>query len=205
LNGSRSFFTEAAEVVVLALGLYLVITFAIQTVHVIGLSMYPSLNDNDYLIANNLDYRLHPPQRGDVIIMRDPFDPSKDFIKRVIALPGEELLIKEGHVYINGHLLDEPYLRTDEPWNNNANWPAPGSVDAGQPVLRDGRQPERVQRLAGFRAGGAGSDRGAGLAAHLAPAQVGHHRPRQTDAGNLLLAAGRRLICSARRGARGFL
>ena len=129
---TRSFFAEAAEVVVLALGLYLVITFAIQTVHVIGLSMYPSLDDNDYLIANKLDYRLHPPQRGDVIIMRDPFDSSKDFIKRVIALPGEDLLIKDGRVYINGHLLNEPYLRTDEPWNNNANWPPPGSQDAGQ-------------------------------------------------------------------------
>jgi len=113
-------------VIVLALGLYLVITFAIQTVHVIGLSMYPSLNDNDYLVANKLDYRLHPPQRGDIIIMRDPFDSSKDFIKRVIAMPGEELLIKDGHVYINGHLLNEPYLRSDEPWNNNGNWPPPG-------------------------------------------------------------------------------
>ena len=132
MNGSKSFLAEAAEVIVLALGLYLVITFAIQTVHVIGLSMYPSLNDNDYLIANKLDYRLHPPQRGDIIIMRDPFDSSKDFIKRVIGLPGEELLIKDGHVYINGHLLDEPYVRSDEPWNNNANWPPPGSPDAGQ-------------------------------------------------------------------------
>jgi signal peptidase I len=110
-----------------------VITFAIQTVHVIGLSMYPSLDDNDYLIANKLDFRLHPPSRGDIIIMRDPYDSSKDFIKRVIALPDEEMLIKDGHVYINGHLLNEPYLRTDEPWNNNANWPAPGTPEAGQP------------------------------------------------------------------------
>jgi signal peptidase I len=132
VGASRSFVAEAAEVVVLALGLYLVITFAIQTVHVIGLSMYPSLDDNDYLIANKLDYRLHAPQRGDIIIMRDPFDSSKDFIKRVVALPGEELLIKDAHVYINGHLLTEPYLRTDEPWNNNANWPPPGAPDAGQ-------------------------------------------------------------------------
>jgi signal peptidase I len=133
VGASRSFFAEAAEVVVLALGLYLVITFAIQTVHVIGLSMYPSLDDNDYLIANKLDFRLHPPSRGDIIIMRDPYDSSKDFIKRVIALPDEEMLIKDGHVYINGHLLNEPYLRTDEPWNNNANWPAPGTPEAGQP------------------------------------------------------------------------
>jgi signal peptidase I len=156
---SRSFLAEAAEVVVLALGLYLVITFAIQTVHVIGLSMYSTLDDNDYLIANKLDYRLHPPQRGDVIIMRDPFDSSKDFIKRVIALPGEELLIKDAHVYINGHLLNEPYLRTDEPWNNNANWPAPGSQDAGLPrtlpanqyfVMGDNRNASSDSRVFGW-------------------------------------------------------
>src|SRR5437868_3640495 len=106
----KSLLGEVLEVVVLALGLYLVITVAVQTVHVIGLSMYPTLDNDDYLIATKLDYRFHQPQRGDIIIMRDPYDPSKDFIKRVIALPGERLLIKDGHVYINGRQLSEPYL-----------------------------------------------------------------------------------------------
>src|SRR5438477_8412525 len=105
----KSLIGEVLEVAVLALGLYLVITVAVQTVHVIGLSMYPTLDNDDYLIATKLDYHFHHPQRGDIIIMRDPYDPSKDFIKRVIALPGERLLIKDGHVYINGRQLSEPY------------------------------------------------------------------------------------------------
>jgi signal peptidase I len=135
LNKPKSLLAEVVEVVVLALGLYLVITFAIQTVHVLGLSMYPTLDNNDYLIATKIDYRLHPPQRGDIIIMRDPFDSSRDFIKRVIAVPGDRLEIRDGHVYINGQLLDEPYLRQDQAWTINNTWPLPGSPDAGRPYL----------------------------------------------------------------------
>src|SRR3982075_4430660 len=107
---ASSLFRELAEVVVLAVILYFGISFAVQAVHVEGLSMYATLDDNDYLIANKIDYRLHPPQRGDIIILRPPADNSKDFIKRVIALPGEKLLIRDSHVYITGHMLDEPYL-----------------------------------------------------------------------------------------------
>ena len=132
MDSTRGLLAEVFEVVVLALGLYLVITFAVQTVHVLGLSMYPTLGDQDYLIATKIDYRLHDPQRGDIIIMRDPFDNSKDFIKRVVGMPGDQILIKDGKVYINGRLLDEPYVRKDQPWTNNANWPAAGSFNAGQ-------------------------------------------------------------------------
>ena len=129
-DSTRGLIAEVIEVVVLALGLYLVITFAVQTVHVLGLSMYPTLDDQDYLIATKIDYRLHDPARGDIVIMRDPYDSSKDFIKRVIGLPGERILIRDGKVYINGQLLDEPYLRTDQPWTTNANWPPAGSPNA---------------------------------------------------------------------------
>ena len=119
--------------VVLALGLYLVITFAVQTVHVLGLSMYPTLGDQDYLVATKIDYRLHDPARGDIIIMRDPYDNSKDFIKRVIGLPGDTILIRDARIEINGRTLEEPYLRTDEPWTTNANWPVPGGFSSGPP------------------------------------------------------------------------
>jgi signal peptidase I len=121
LSVLREFF----EVIVLAVILYFGISFAVQAVHVEGLSMFATLDDNDYLIANKIDYRLHPPQRGDIIILRPPTDNSKDFIKRVIALPGERLLIRDGIVYINGHKLDEPYL--PEAWTTFNNWPANGS------------------------------------------------------------------------------
>jgi signal peptidase I len=126
--GAASLLREVAEVVVLAIILYFGISFAVQAVHVEGLSMYATLDDNDYLIANKIDYRLHPPQRGDIIILRPPTDNSKDFIKRVIALPGEKLLIRDGYVYINGHKLDEPYL--PEAWTTLNN-PAPWSVGDG--------------------------------------------------------------------------
>jgi signal peptidase I len=124
----RGLLTEVAEVLLLALGLYLVINFAIQTVHVIGSSMYPTVTDNDYLIATKIDYRLHPPQRGDIIIMRDPYDNTKDFIKRVIAVPGDHLVIRQGQVFINGHLLQEPYINS-EPWTENADWPLEQTAD----------------------------------------------------------------------------
>src|SRR4030081_1060197 len=118
---ASSLLREVFEVVVLAVILYLGISFAVQAVHVEGLSMYATLDDNDYLIANKIDYRLHAPQRGDIIILRPPADNSKDFIKRVIALPGEKLLIRDGVVYINGHKLDEPYL--PEAWTLFTDWP----------------------------------------------------------------------------------
>jgi len=127
LSGASSLLRELVEVVVLAVILYFGISFAVQTVHVEGLSMFSTLNDNDYLIADKIDYRLHSPQRGDIIILRPQTDNSKDFIKRVIALPGERLLIRDGIIYINGHRLDEPYL--PEAWTLFNNWPVNGSPD----------------------------------------------------------------------------
>ena len=121
-SGVSSFLREVAEVVVLAVILYIGISFAVQAVHVEGLSMFATLDDNDYLIANKIDYRLHAPQRGDIVILRPPTNNSTDFIKRIIALPGERLLIRDGTIYINGHKLDEPYLpeewTIDSTWNN---------------------------------------------------------------------------------------
>jgi signal peptidase I len=123
-SGVSSFLREVAEVVVLAVILYIGISFAVQAVHVEGLSMFATLDDNDYLIANKIDYRLHAPQRGDIVILRPPTNNSTDFIKRIIALPGERLLIRDGTIYINGHRLDEPYLpeewTIDSTWNNGA-------------------------------------------------------------------------------------
>jgi signal peptidase I len=123
-SAASSLVREIAEVVVLAVILYTGISFAVQAVHVEGLSMFATLYDNDYLIANKIDYRLHAPQRGDIIILRPPTNNSTDFIKRIIALPGEKLLIRSGTVYINGHKLDEPYL--PEAWIYSTDWPCAG-------------------------------------------------------------------------------
>ncbi len=120
-SAASSFLREVLEVLFLALILYFGISFAVQAVHVEGISMFATLDDQDYLIANKIDYRLHAPQRGDIIILRPPTNNSTDFIKRIIGLPGERILIRGGVVYINGHRLDEPYL--PEAWIVDANWP----------------------------------------------------------------------------------
>jgi signal peptidase I len=130
-SAASSLLREVAEVVVLAVILYFGISFAVQAVHVEGLSMFATLDDNDYLIANKIDYRLHAPQRGDIVILRPPTNNSTDFIKRIIALPGEKLLIRDGVVYINGHQLEEPYL--PEQWTQQTN-PQPWSIGDGAVV-----------------------------------------------------------------------
>jgi signal peptidase I len=150
-SAASSLLRELAEVVVLAAILYIGISFAIQAVHVEGLSMFATLDNNDYLIANKIDYRLHAPQRGDIIILRPPTDNSKDFIKRIIALPGERILISEGVVYINGHKLDEPYL--PEQWVALNNWGLPdGTVVPANAyfVMGDNRNRSQDSRLFGF-------------------------------------------------------
>jgi signal peptidase I len=126
--------TDLAEVILLALGLYLVINFVVQTVHVIGPSMYPTVQDQDYLIATKIDYHFHPPQRGDIVIMRDPLDSSRDFIKRVIAVPGDRVLVGNGHVYVNGHQLGERYL-DQESWTEYPTWPTPPLANAQGQLL----------------------------------------------------------------------
>ena len=149
-SGLSSLLREFAEVIVLAIILYFGISFAVQAVHVEGLSMFATLEDNDYLIANKIDYRLHPPQRGDIVILRPPTDNSKDFIKRVIALPGERLLIRDGFVYINGRKLDEPYL--PEAWTLFNNWGGPNGTVMGPDqyfVMGDNRNKSQDSRSFG--------------------------------------------------------
>jgi signal peptidase I len=120
----KSFFRDTLEIVFLALALYLVIQYAVQTVHVLGSSMYATLSNNDLLVASKISYKLHPPQRGDIVIFKPPDPDVRDFIKRVIAVPGDRLRIDHGTVYINGEVLHEPYL--PEKWTYNNTWPATG-------------------------------------------------------------------------------
>jgi signal peptidase I len=94
-----------------------------STIHVIGNAMVPTVADNDYLIAQ--PYRESSPRAGDIVVMRDPFDHSRDFLKRVIAGPGQTILIREGTVLADGSPLAEPYVNP-EPWTGPAEWPLDG-------------------------------------------------------------------------------
>ena len=87
-----------------------IIIFLYQPVKVEGTSMLPGLADQERIFVNKFVYRLEPIARGDVVVFRYPRDPSKSYIKRVIALPGDRVVIDDGRVYVNGARLAEPYV-----------------------------------------------------------------------------------------------
>lgn len=98
---------ELVETVVLTLVIFFLIRTVVQNFRVDGMSMEPNFQDGQFLLINKLSYRLGDPQRGDVIVFHYPRDPSRDFIKRVIGLPGETVEIVDGQVFIDGeHLPD---------------------------------------------------------------------------------------------------
>src|SRR3989337_2587689 len=98
---TTSFAWELFKVVLISIAVIIPIRyFLIQPFYVKGASMEPSFRDHQYLIIDELSYRLDPPQRGDVVVFRYPNDPRQYFIKRVIGLPGERIKIKDNTVYI---------------------------------------------------------------------------------------------------------
>lgn len=99
---------ELLETIVLTLVIFLLVRTVIQNFRVEGMSMEPNFHDGQFLLINKLAYRLGEPQRGDVIVFRYPLDPSRDFIKRVIGLPGETVEIRNGQVLINNQPIDDP-------------------------------------------------------------------------------------------------
>lgn len=135
-----AFLTELPVLIAIALLLALLIkTFLLQAFFIPSESMDPTLRAGDRVLVNKVVYHLHPPRRGDVIVFADPnpgtapernplsafwhwltegvglsVGPEKDFIKRVIALPGETIEIKRGEVFVDGARLDEPYLNSLE-------------------------------------------------------------------------------------------
>ena len=86
------------------------ITFLYQPVRVEGTSMLPRLEDRDRLFINKFVYHIAAIERGDVVVFRYPRDPEKSYIKRVIALPGDQIRIDHGTVWLNGKPLREDYV-----------------------------------------------------------------------------------------------
>jgi signal peptidase I len=87
-----------------------IIIFLYQPVRVEGTSMLPMLEDQDRLFINKMAYKIGEIHRGDVVVFLYPHDHTKSYIKRVIALPGDDLRIDRGRVYVNGHLVKETYV-----------------------------------------------------------------------------------------------
>src|SRR3989338_605923 len=99
---------EIFKVVTISLAIIIPVRyFLIQPFYVKGASMEPNFSDFEYLIINEISYRFNEPQRGEVIVFRYPHDPSQFFIKRVIGLPGEQVVIRDGQVYIKSSTSQE--------------------------------------------------------------------------------------------------
>ena len=95
-----------------AIAIFIVI-FVVQPVKVEGTSMQPQLVDQERIFVNRFIYKFTDVCRGDVVVFWYPRDRSKSFIKRVLGIPGDELEIRDGTVYINGSEISEPYLESD--------------------------------------------------------------------------------------------
>lgn len=145
--GRKSAWWELIETLLLALLIFLAVRSVILNYRVDGSSMEPSLHDREMLIVNRREYfhidlnslvnwipgvdlpgkhewyLFRPPQRGDIVVFTPPMGSSEPYIKRIIGLPGDEISIHDGSVYINGKRLDEPYLASSTSWRGMLDQP----------------------------------------------------------------------------------
>ena len=104
------FVREVIETVVLTVLLFFVISSAVQNYFVDGVSMEPNLHNTERILVDKWSYLFHPPQRGDIIVFAAPPDPSEDYVKRIIALPGDIITIRNTTVIVDGDTLSETYI-----------------------------------------------------------------------------------------------
>jgi signal peptidase I len=142
----KSWLLEVGETVLPAIVIAVLINlFLAQATRVYGSSMEPSLHTDQRLVVEKLSYRLHDPQRGDVVVLRMPERGPELLIKRVIALSGETIEVRDGEVFVDGVSLQEPYL--SRPTNGSY---GPQQVPVGQIfVMGDNRGASNDSRVFG--------------------------------------------------------
>lgn len=120
------FFLDFLETIVVSLAIFAVVyIFVFQPHQVDGRSMEPNFHNAEYILTDKISYRIHPPKRGDVVVFHSPQDERVDFIKRIIGVPGDTVMLQDGYVYLNDHKLEEAYIND------------PGQVTPGR-FMRDG-------------------------------------------------------------------
>jgi len=150
------FIWEITKVVCVSLAIILPVRYyLIQPFYVKGASMEPNFHDQEYLIIDEISYRFKAPERGQVIVFRYPRNPQEYFIKRIIALPGESVLIKDGKIKIyndlvpEGFVLNESYLPANLLTDSSSEVP----VEVGENeyfVLGDNRNASKDSRSFGL-------------------------------------------------------
>ncbi len=129
----REFLSDTLETALMAMVIFLLLQATIQNFRVEGPSMIPTLNHGEHLLVNKLvylrvpsaiaglvpgfsddpnksNYLFHEPQREEVLVFHFPQDPDRDFVKRIIGMPGDTVALERGQVFLNGQPLDEPYI-----------------------------------------------------------------------------------------------
>jgi signal peptidase I len=137
------FFLELLETVVLAVILYFGIDAIIARVRVENISMKPTLVPGEFLMVNKLAYKIGKPKYGDIVVFH--YDPTEDFIKRIIGLPGDTVEVKNGVVYVNQQAFTEPYIA--ETPNYTGTWIVPAESLF---VLGDNRNNSSDSHVWGF-------------------------------------------------------
>jgi signal peptidase I len=108
-----TFLIDTVQSLLLVFAIFLIVyVFLFQPFQVSGNSMYPNYSDGEYILTNKIALRLGQPKQGEVVVFKAPNDSERDYIKRVIGIPGDTVMIKDGNVYVNGQLLDQStYLK----------------------------------------------------------------------------------------------
>lgn len=116
-NTIGSLVIDLTEAIVIGLSLFLVVfLFLIQPHQVNGQSMVPNFQNGEYVLTDKVSYRFNQPERGDVVVFHAPpaancpTGTGCDFIKRIVALPGETVAVKDNAIYVNGQVLPESYI-----------------------------------------------------------------------------------------------
>lgn len=122
-SGFVRFLVDVFETLVLSLILFLAINAISARIRVDGYSMEPTLHTGEFVIVNKIAYKLGDAERGDIIVFHYPRNPEQEYIKRVIGLPGDELEVRNGQVYVNGQLLEEPYIKAPPAYSDS--WTVP--------------------------------------------------------------------------------
>lgn len=150
-----NFLLDTVQSLLLAAAVFLIIyVFLFRPFQVTGESMYPTFLDKQYILTNIISLKFKNLKLGDVIVFKAPPDPEKDYIKRVIGVPGDKVFIKNGSVYLNGIILDErAYLKPDVTTNPESFLPEFQEIivpDDNYFVLGDNRPHSSDSREWGF-------------------------------------------------------
>jgi signal peptidase I len=147
-GSARNVAREIVEPLVLTVIIFLVIRLVVQNFRIEGYSMEPTLHQDQFLIVNKLLYQLpgRDPERGDIVVFEYPRAPDRDFIKRVIGLPGDTVEVRQGQVFINDQPIQEPYISAPPTYS----W-GPRMVSEGEYfVLGDNRNNSSDSHTWGF-------------------------------------------------------